>query len=103
MPSTRSNRPPNKNWKKTAGEQRGAEAKWDPTLERCKFGLLGVSGHPEWQQSHGSPSVTINPLLHQPGNLCPGGKTRSLGVMRGCGMLRGATGSFAANTLLTQS
>lgn len=71
MPYTRSNRPPNKNWKKTAGEQqRGAGSVGSDIRETQQFGLLGVTGHPEQQQQgHGSSSVSINPLLHQHGNL----------------------------------
>lgn len=42
MPFTRSNQPPNKNWKKMAREHWEVEAKWDPTRKRHKS--LGSSG-----------------------------------------------------------
>lgn len=38
------------------------------TEETQEFGLLGVSGHLEWQQGDSSRNVAINLLLHQPRN-----------------------------------
>lgn len=38
-------------------------------MGEMEFVLLRMSGHSEWQQGHSSPSVAINPLLHQPGRL----------------------------------
>ncbi|XP_049684126.1 G2/mitotic-specific cyclin-B3 isoform X4 [Accipiter gentilis] len=72
MPSTRSNQPPSKNWKKMARKQQGAEAKWDLTLEIHKsLGSLGrvgiLSGSsamaaPAWPSTHHSTSLeTANP------------------------------------------
>lgn len=79
-------------------ESRGVQAQWDPPSERHEFGLLGMTGHPKQQQGHGSSSVPINPLLHQHGNLYPGGDMQSCSVMRGYVMVLWATGSFAADT-----
>lgn len=104
MPSTRSNQPPSKNWKKMARKQQGAEAKWDLTLEIHKsLGSLGrvgiLSGSsamaaPVWPSTHCSTSLETSN---------PGGKMWSLGAMRGCRMAHGAAGSFATNTLLILS